>query len=236
MRRCGAEAVGTYAYVFIGCGVKIAATNTNGTINLLLNALAFGLTLFIMTFALSHISAAPFNPAMTLGLAVSKRFPWRYVIPYWIAQCIGTIAASATHAWLLPKQARAGFYGATIPTVSYGKAVMIEVLITSFLMIVTLASSTDRRVSRAAIGLATGTTVAVCILFAGPLTGGSMNAARSLAPALFAGGAALKSLWIYWVGPLAGAILGALIYEGVRGGTRYATNIPEESAEKNEQT
>jgi len=228
LRRYAAEALGTYAYVFIGCGIRIVSAHTNSSADLLLTALAFGFTLFAMTFALSHISAAPINPAMTFGLAIARRFPWRYVVPYWIAQCTGAIAASATHDWLFSQQARINHFGATIPIVSDIKAVVIEAMITCFLMLVVLASATDRRVSRALIGLAPGITVTVCIFFAEPLTGGSLNSARSLAPALFAGGAALNHIWIYWLGPLAGAALGALIYESLRGGTIYATEIPED--------
>src|SRR5579863_8024316 len=96
-----------------------------------------------------------------------------------------------------------------------------------FLMLVFMSSATDRRISRAATGLAVGSTITLCGLFAALLTGGSMNPARSLAPALLAGGPALGIVWVYWIGPLLGAILGALAYELMRGGKEYAMSIPE---------
>lgn len=226
-RRYAAEVLGTFAYVFFGCGARIVVENGQDGVNRLLVYFTFGCTLFAMTFALSHISAAPFNPAITLGLAVARRFPWRYVWPYWAAQIVGALAASSMHFLLLPRRAATALYGATIPTLGSGQAVVIEAVMTFFLMLVVMSSATDRRVNRAAIGLATGLTVTLCGLFAGPLTGGSLNPARSLAPALFAGGNALANVWIYWVGPLLGAIPGALVYEALRGGKEYAMEVPE---------
>lgn len=227
LRRYGAEFVGTCAYVFFGCGTRILEGNGTTITSRLTVYLAFGFTLFIMTYALSHISAAPFNPAVVVGLAIARRFPWRYVWPYWIAQVGGALAASTLHFLFLPDRAATGLYGATIPTVGIWQAVGIETIITFFLMVVVMASATDRRVNRAAIGLATGLTITLSGLFAGPLTGGSMNPARSLAPALFTGGKALAVVWIYWVGPLLGAILGALLYEALRGDQKHAMEAPE---------
>jgi MIP family channel proteins len=227
LRRYGAEFIGTFAYVFFGCGARILQGASQDASNRLLIYLTFGLTLFIMTYALSHISGAPFNPAITFGLAVARRFPWRYVLPYWFAQIAGALAASITHAFLLPDQARAVAYGATIPTVDAGRAVVIEGLITFFLMLVSMSTATDRRVNRGVVGLATGLTITLTGLFASPLTGGSLNSARSLAPALLAEGSALANVWIYWVGPLAGSLLGALVYEALRGGEVHAQETPE---------
>ncbi len=226
-RRYSAEFIGTFAYVFFGCGVRILQGGGQDAGNRLLIYLTFGFTLFIMTYALSHISGAPFNPAITFGLAVARRFPWRYILPYWLAQVAGALAASVTHAILLPNQARAVAYGATVPTVDTGRAVAIESLITFFLMLVSMSTATDRRVNRGIVGLATGLTITLTGLFASPLTGGSLNPARSLAPASLAGGPALASVWIYWVGPLTGSLLGALVYEMLRGGEVHAQETPE---------
>ncbi len=227
LRRYLAEFLGTFAYVFFGCGAKIVVGNRGDTTDLLFIYLIFGLTLFAMAFALSHISAAPFNPAITLGLAVVRRFPWRYVLPYWIAQLLGAIAASSLHLLLIPDRAAHASFGATIPDIPPVPAVAIETIITFFLMLVFMSSATDRRISRAATGLAVGSTITLAGLFAALLTGGSMNPARSLAPALFAGGPALSIAWVYWIGPVLGAILGALAYELLRGGKEYAMSIPE---------
>lgn len=226
LRRCGAEFFGTFAYVFFGCGARIMVGNSQDAPNRLLVYSTFGLTLFVMSYALSHISAAPFNPAATLGLAIAKRFPWRFVLPYWGAQVCGAIVASGVQFLLFPRRARAVQFGATIPTVGIVQAIVIEALITFFLMFVYMAATTDRRVNQAVVGLATGFTITIGGLFAGPLTGGSMNSARSLGPAIFAGGAALSTAWIYWVGPMLGAALGALVYEVLRGGQEYALQVP----------
>ena len=227
LRRCSAEFIGTFAYVFFGCGTRLVEGNGHSIISRLVIYFTFGLTLFVATYALSHISAAPFNPALVFGLALARRFPWRYVWPYWIAQVSGGIFASFLHFLLIPDQAIAGGYAATIPAVDDARAMGIECLITFLLTIVFMASVTERRVQRAVRGLATGLTVTLCGLFAAPLTGGSMNPARSLAPALFAGGQALAHVWVYWVGPLLGAVLGAIVYEQLRGGEEHATEALE---------
>ncbi|HLJ32531.1 MAG TPA: MIP/aquaporin family protein [Ktedonobacteraceae bacterium] len=227
LRRYLAEFLGTFAYVFFGCGAKIVVGNQTSTTDLLFIYLTFGLTIFAMGFAVSHISAAPFNPAITLGLAVARRFPWRYVLPYCVAQILGAVAASGMHLLLIPQLARQAQFGATIPTIAPVPAVAIEAIITFFLMLVFMSSATDRRITRATTGLAVGATITLGGLFAALLTGGSMNPARSLAPALLAGGSALSIVWVYWIGPLLGAILGALAYELMRGGKEYAMSIPE---------
>lgn len=227
-RRCGAEFLGTFAYVFFGTGVRILEGKAPGEVGRFLVFLTFGLTLFTMTYALNHISAAPFNPAVTFGLAASRRFPWRYVLPYWLAQIGGACGASAALFLLVPQQARQTLYGATIPTVGPGQAVAIEALISFFLMLVAMPTATERRVNRAAVGLATGLTVTLAGFFASPLTGGSLNPARSLGPALFAGGKALSDAWIYWLGPLVGAAAGAFIYELLRGEEAYAMQALED--------
>ncbi len=221
-----AEFIGTFAYVFFGCGTRILAGPAQDPASRLLIYFTFGFTLLALTYALSHFSGAPFNPAITLGLAVSRRFPWRYVLPYWIAQVGGALAATTAHYFLLPRRSAAAQFGATIPTIGTWQAIAIEAIITFFLMLVAMASSTDQRVNRGVLGLAMGMTIALGGWFAAPLTGGSMNPARSLAPALFAGGSALNSAWVYWVGPCLGAIAGALMYEALRGGEEQAMEVP----------
>ncbi len=226
-RRYLAEFLGTFAYVFFGCGTRILTMNSPADTSRLLVDFTCGFTLVALTYALSHFSGAPFNPALTFGLALTRRFPWRYVLPYWLAQICGALVATTAHFVLIPERASRAMYGATIPAVGIWQALGIEAIISFFLMLVAMASTTDRRVNRGIFGLAIGATIALCGWFAGPLTGGSMNPARSLAPALFAGGTALTNVWIYCVGPLIGASLGAIVYETLRGGAEYGMETPE---------
>lgn len=225
-RRYLSEFLGTFAYVFFGAGTRILTGSEHDAVSRLLVYFTFGFTLLALTYALGHFSGAPFNPATTFGFALARRLPWRYLLPYWLAQLAGALVASTAHFFLLPDRAASAAFGATIPTVGVVQAVGIETIISFFLMIVTMAAATDRRVSRGVAGLVVGATVAIGGWFAGPLTGGSMNPARSLAPALFAGGKALATVWIYWLGPLLGATLGAVVYEALRGGEEYALAIP----------
>ncbi|RYG23205.1 MIP family channel protein, partial [bacterium] len=171
-------------------------------------------------------SAAHFNPAVSVAFATAGRFPWRYVLPYVLAQVAGAVCASGVHALLFGDLARAARFGATVPVVDGFRAVGVEALLTFFLMLVIVSVATDRRVNGAVPGLAIGMAVALCGLFGGPLSGCSMNPARSFGPALFAGGAALSSLWIYVVGPVLGACAAAVLYEAIRGGDEHAQGAP----------
>jgi MIP family channel proteins len=226
-RRYLAEFIGTFAYVFLGCGARIVSATTSDVPSRLLVYFTFGFTMMAMVYALRHISAAPFNPAVVFGLALARRFPWKYVLPYWGAQIAGAIAASFVHYLLVPGRAYKAHYGATIPFIGTGKGVVIEAIITFFFMLVFMSTATDRRVGRAASGFAIGMTITIAGFFAAPLTVGSMNPARSLGPALFAGGVALRTVWVYWVGPLVGALVGAVLYEFIRGGEEQVLEIPE---------
>jgi MIP family channel proteins len=226
-RRYLAESIGTFAYVFLGCGANIVSGGTAAVASRLLIYFTFGFTMMVMVYALRHISGAPFNPAVVFGLAVARRFPWKYVLPYWVAQIVGAIAASLLHFLLIPGPAAQRHYGATIPYIGSGKGVVIEGIITFFFMLVFMSTATDRRVSRAASGFAVGMTIAISGFFAATLSGGSLNPVRSLGPAIFAGGVALNTVWVYWVGPLAGALVGAIVYEFMRGGEEQVLELPE---------
>jgi MIP family channel proteins len=184
-----------------------------------------GLAVLAMIYALGHISAAHFNPAVTLGFAVARRFPWRYVVPYWVAQVAGGIAAAGACAVLFGPG-----HGVHIPTVGASRAIGTEVMLTFFLMLVIISVATDKRVNGAVPGLAIGLTVVFDVLIGGPVTGGSMNPARSFGPALFAGGAALTSYWIYIVGPVIGAVIAARLYETMRGSEAHAQGAPNDIA------
>ncbi len=204
MRRCLAEFVGTFGIVFAPVALSASSPFHGGAGGLMAAAWVSGLAVLAMIYALGHISAAHFNPAVTLGFAVAGRFPWRYAPSYWTAQIAGGIAAAGVAALLL-----APGYGAHVPAVGPIRAVGIEAVLTFLLMLVIISVATDKRVNEAIPGLAIGLTVVFDVLIGGPSTGGSMNPARSLGPALFAGGAALSHYWIYIVGPIVGAAMAA---------------------------
>ncbi len=228
LRRYAAEFLGTFALVFFGCGTRIMVGDTENPAGILVVHLAFGLIIAAMIYTLSHLSSAHFNPAITLGFAIARRFPWRHTIPYWLAQFAGAVAASSIHHLIFPERAALVHYGATSVKVALVAALVLEAILTCILMLVSMASATDKRFKRSESGLTVGFTVVVCGLFANSLTGGSMNPARSLGPALFAGGTSLASVYVYFVGPLIGAVLGAVIYEVIRGGEENAKDVLEE--------
>jgi MIP family channel proteins len=222
-----AEFIGTFALVFAGCGAVISDTMTGGGVSHLGIALTFGSIITVMIYALGPISAAHFNPAVTLGLVVARRFPWRHAPAYIGAQVGGALLASCFHRLLYGVVlATRAHYGATTPAVAIGAAIGFEVVLTFFLMLVIMAVATDRRVPGAVPGLAIGLTVALCAMFGGPATGASMNPARSFAPALLAGGQALTMLPLYLLAPPAGAVLAALCYELLRDGALHAQSAP----------
>lgn len=228
VRKLVAEFVGTFALLFIGCGAVIANGITNGKVTPVGISLAFGLTVMAMIYATGHISAAHFNPAVTIGFAVAGRFPWRYVPHYLAAEFAGALFASLLHWALVSGHAFNVNFGATVvgEGLSVGQAFVVEVILTFFLMFVIMAVATDKRVPSAASGLAIGMTVTLCALAGGALTGASMNPARSLAPAVFAAMVTktpLQQLWLYLTAPVIGAAIAARVYECLR---------PEEFARK----
>jgi MIP family channel proteins len=228
LRRYAAEFIGTFALVFFGCGTRIMVGDTNNPAGILVVHLAFGLTVAAMIYTLSYLSSAHFNPAITFGFAISRRFPWRHTIPYWLAQFAGAICASGIHGILFPDKAPLVHYGAPALKIAFLPAIILEALLTFILMLVSMASATDKRFNRADSGMTVGFTIVVSGLFANSLTGGSMNPARSLGPALLAGGTSLATIWVYFVGPLCGALLGAVVYEIIRGSEKYAKDVLEE--------
>ena len=181
-----------------------------------------GLAVLGMIYALGHISAAHFNPAVTLGFAVAQRFPWRFVLPYWAAQFAGGVGAAAMVAGMFGS----GFGVHHPASGSLLRAVGIEAILTFLLMLVIIGVATDKRANSAVPGIAIGMTVVFDVLIGGPLTGGSMNPARTLGPALFGGYAALSAYWVYIVGPVLGAVSASLLYEAIRGGERHAHGAP----------
>lgn len=221
-RRYIAEFVGTFGIVFAPVALSATGKFSGGDSGLMAAAWVSGLSVLAMIYALGHISAAHFNPAVTLGFAVAGRFPWRYVLPYWVAELAGGITAAAVVALMF-----GGGYGAHVPAAgSFARSVGMEAVLTFFLMLVIISVATDKRVNGAIPGLAIGLTVVFDVLIGGPVSGGSMNPARSLGPALFAGGSALAKYWIYVIGPSLGAVVAARLYEAIRGSEKHAQGAP----------
>jgi aquaporin NIP len=213
LRRAAAEGIGVFALVFAGCGAIVAEAENPGTLGALGVALAFGLVVMAMIYATGHLSGAHLNPAVTLAFALTRHFPRAETLAYLAAQVAGALAAAALLAAIWPSQP--ADLGTTLPTVGIGSAFVYEVVLTAFLMFVIMAVATDTRAVGAAAAIAIGGTVGLDALFGGPVTGASMNPARSLGPALVSG--ELHDLWLYLLAPPLGAAVGALAYQLVRG-------------------
>ena len=206
-----AELIGTFALVFAGAGAVMVDAES-GALGQVGIALTFGLVIMAMIYAVGHISGAHFNPAVSLAFALARHFPWSRVAAYWTAQLAGALAAALLLRASLGDVANVG---ATLPSGSDGQAFLWETILTFFLMFVIMAVATDTRAVGEAAAIAIGGTVALGALVGGPVSGGSMNPARSLGPALVSG--ELRAFWIYLSAPLLGAALGAVAYQLVRG-------------------
>lgn len=211
-RRAAAEAIATFALVFAGCGA-IVADAVYGGLGTTGIALVFGLVIAAMVYATGHLSGAHINPAVTIAFTLTRHFPIREAAAYVSAQVAGAILGAMTLLAIWPEQPAA--LGATMPSVGVGSALVYEALMTAFLMFVIMAVATDTRAVGSAAALAIGGTVALDAAFGGPVTGASLNPARSIGPALVAGEP--TDLWIYLAGPVLGAALGAGAYQLVRG-------------------
>jgi MIP family channel proteins len=211
LRALCAEALGTFALVFAGAGAIVvdARTHALGHVGV---ALVFGLVIMAMIYAVGHVSGAHFNPAVSFAFALTRHFPWRRVAGYWLAQAAGALAAAALLRASLGGDAH---LGATLPSGSQGQAFVWEAILTFFLMFVIMSVATDTRAVGEAAAIAVGGTVGLDALFGGPITGASMNPARSLGPAVVSGD--LHGLWLYLLAPLAGATVGGIAYQFVRG-------------------
>ena len=210
-RSLAAEAIGTFALVFAGCGAIMvdAKTHQLGHVGI---AITFGLVITAMIYAVGHVSGAHFNPAVTLSFALTRHFPRRQIVPYWGAQLAGALLAAAV---LRGSLGNVAHIGATYPSGSDGQAFLWETVLSFFLMLVIIAVATDTRAVGEAAAIAIGATVGLDAMFGGPISGASMNPARSLGPGLVSGD--LHAIWIYLLAPILGASLGALAYQFVRG-------------------
>lgn len=223
-RRFLAELAGTFGIVFAPVALSASGRLTGGDPSLMAAAWASGLSVLAMIYALGHISAAHFNPAVTLAFAAARRFPWRCVPAYWAAQFAGATLAAAAVSLLFG----GGGYGVHVPAASLvpWRAVLLEAFLSFLLMLVIASVATDRRVNGAVPGLSIGLAVVFLVLIGGPATGGSMNPARSFGPALLAGGAPLAAWWVYALGPCLGTVAAALLYEALRGGVEHGQGAP----------
>ena len=216
LRRLVAEAVGTFALVFAGRGAIMVDSDT-GALGHVGVAISFGLVIMVMIYAVGHISGAHFNPAVTLGFALTRHFPLPRVGLYWAAQMAGALVAALL---LRASLGNVAGVGVTLPSGSDGQAFLWEAVLSFFLMFVIMAVATDTRAVGEAAAIAIGGTVGLDAMFGGPVTGASMNPARSLGPAIASG--ELSSIWVYLAAPLLGAAAAAFVYQFLRTGESQA--------------
>ncbi|MFO0808995.1 MAG: aquaporin [Gemmataceae bacterium] len=211
MRKLAAEFLGTFALVFAGTGAITINEVSGGTVTHVGVALTFGLVVLAMIYAVGDVSGAHLNPAVTLGFFAARRFPAREILPYVLSQCGGALVASALLRSLFPNQAT---LGSTVPSGSAVQSFVLEVVLTWLLMFVILSVSAGAKETGLMAGVAVGSVIAFEALFAGPISGASMNPARSLAPALVSG--RLESLWVYLAAPALGSFLAVFTCRCVR--------------------
>jgi len=220
-KRAVAELFGTFWLVFGGCGSAVLAAAFPGLgIAFAGVALAFGLTVLTMAFAIGHISGCHLNPAVTAGLVAGKRFPAKEFLPYVVAQVIGAllaagvlyVIASGAAGFDLAKGFASNGYGEHSPGgYSLLACLVAEVVLTGFFLLI-IMGSTDKRAPQGFAPIAIGLGLTLIHLVGIPVTNTSVNPARSTGPALFVGGWAVKQLWLFWVAPLIGGVLGGAIY------------------------
>ena len=201
-KRLISEIIATFALVFCGTGAMVINDFTGGTVTHVGVAITFGLIVMGMIYAFGDISGAHMNPAVTIGFAYAKKFPWKEVPAYVLAQLIGAFLASGILLYLFPESET---LGATLPGLSAMKVFIFEIILTFFLMVVIINVSTGSKEIGVVAGIAIGSIVLLEAMFAGPITGASMNPARSIAPAVVSGN--LADLWIYIFAPIIGCLL-----------------------------
>ena len=213
MKKYVAELIGTFALVFCGTGAIIINQETAGVVTHPGVAFTFGFIVMVMIYALGPISGAHLNPAVTIGFSVARKFPLREVPPYLLSQAAGAFIASFVLQFLFPTNE---FLGTTLPVGTEAQSLVLEMILTFFLMLVIIQVSTGSKEQGMFAGLAIGGTVLLEAMFAGPICGASMNPVRSLAPAIVSGH--IEHLWIYLTAPLAGAVGGTLAWQFIKPG------------------
>ncbi len=203
--------IGTFALVFCGTGSIIINEISGGAVGNTGIAMTFGFIVTAMIYSVGDVSGAHFNPAVSIGFGLAKKMPAKEIIPYIIAQLLGALLASACLNFLFPE---ASTMGQTLPAGPVMQTFILEIILTYFLMFVIINVATGSKEVGILAGLAIGLTVLLEAAFAGPITGASMNPARSIAPALFAG--ELQHLWIYILAPIIGSALAVGSWKAMR--------------------
>jgi len=231
-QRAVAELIGTFWLVFGGCGSAVlAAAFPNVGIGFYGVALAFGLTVLTMAYAIGHISGCHLNPAVSIGLCIGKRFPASDVLPYIIAQVIGAIIGAGVIYLIaigkadfdLAKSGLAanGFDAHSPGQYTLGAGLVAEIVLT-FMFLMIILGATDQRAPQGFAPIAIGLGLTLIHLIGIPVTNVSVNPARSTGPAIFVGGWALGQLWLFWIAPIIGAIVAGIVYPALSGGTSAA--------------
>lgn len=218
MRKLVAECFGTYALVFAGTGAIIVNDVTSGVISHVGVALTFGLIVLAMIYAIGEVSGCHLNPAVTIGFFIAKRFGFRLVLPYIFSQVLGAVLASLTLRVMFPEHLT---LGATLPAGSIIQSFVLEFILTLILMFVVLSVSSGSKEKGILAGVAVGAVITLEALFGGPISGASMNPARSFGPALIS--MKFDSLWIYFVAPVLGASFAVLLCSIIDGKNRCSS-------------
>ena len=205
MRKYISEIIGTFSLIFCGTGAMTINEVTGGDVTHVGIAITWGLIVMAMIYAFGEISGAHFNPAVTIAFAYAKKFEWKEVPKYVAAQCLGAILASAIMLFLFPDSE---YLGGTLPKLDERRAMVFELLLTYFLIVVIINVSTGSKEIGTMAGIAIGGVVLLEAMFAGPMTNASMNPARSLGPALLSGH--WEHQWLYFVAPVIGALLAVI--------------------------
>jgi MIP family channel proteins len=211
LRRALAEGIGTFALVFVGCGAIVTDAERHGGLGVVGIGLAFFLVLLAAIASLGHVSGAHFNPGVSLSFFLTRHLPGRDLAAYVAAQVAAAVLAALLLALIWP--GHPADLGATTPSIAAGRALVIEAVLTAFLMLVIMSVATDTRAAGAPAALAIGASVGLAAIAFGPLTGASLNTARSFGPALASG--QWHEFWLYVVGPLLGAPIGAFAYQSI---------------------
>eukprot|EP01018_Ginkgo_biloba_P038532 Gb_09260 [translate_table: standard] len=211
LQKIVAEIISTFILVFVTCGSSITVHDSRPLVSQLGGSIASGLVVTVMIYSVGHISGAHMNPAVTIAFATVRHFPWTQVPAYIGAQLVGALSASFTLRLMFESVSNTGI---SAPSGTVLQALVMEIIVSFVLMFVTSAVATDTRAIGELAGIAVGSTVMISSIFAGPISGGSMNPARSLGPAVASN--KYRAIWVYIVGPMVGTVMGAWSYSLIR--------------------